>query len=120
MNKSDFNLILLVSIISILSILILKTLEPNGSKKALVYYQDKVILTIDLDAKEYAKYKVEGKNGDILIIRDNGKVRVCEENSPRHLCSKQGFIESVYEVIVCLPNEVVIKIVNDNNLDAVL
>ena len=49
------------------------------------------------------------------------KIRVVEENSPLHLCSKQGFIDKSYETIVCLPNKVVIKLVSDSEgLDGVV
>jgi hypothetical protein len=120
MNKSDLSLTSVVIVVALISILILKIVEPQGSKKALVYYQNKVVLTIDLNDVSYAEYNIEGKNGNILIIREDGKVKVEQENSPLHLCSKQGWIESVYESIVCLPNEVVIKIIVDNNIDAVV
>ena len=50
----------------------------------------------------------------------NKKIRVITENSPLHLCSKQGFISKSYETIVCLPNKIVIKIENDKNLDGVV
>ena len=40
-----------------------------------------------------------------------------EEESPLHLCSKQGFIEESYESIVCLPNKIVIKISSKKKKD---
>lgn len=118
MNKNDFYLTIALIVISLISIFALKIFEPSGSKKALVYYQEKIVLTIDLNDTTYKEFNIEGKNGNILIIRDAGKIKVEQENSPLHLCSKQGWIASVYESIVCLPNEVVIKIVSNSNIDA--
>ena len=39
-----------------------------------------------------------------------GKVRVIEADCPDELDVKQGFIENVGQVIVCLPNRVVVEI----------
>lgn len=120
MNKHDFKLIIVILLSSLFIILSVYLLEPKGDKQALVYRSNELVLTIDLSTDSYAEYNVDGKNGNILIIRSNGKVKVSEENSPRHLCSKQGWISNSYESIVCLPNEVVIKIEAKNALDAVL
>ena len=47
-------------------------------------------------------------------------IRVIEENSPRHLCSKQGYIKDSMESIICLPNRIVIEIDTIEELDAVV
>lgn len=117
MNKKDIFLILSLLVISLIGIFFLKSGKKGNY--ANVYYENKLLLTIDLNDKEKKDYVVTGALGDIVIQREDGKVRVVEENSPRHLCSKQGFISSSYETIVCLPNKIVIRI-EDNQLDGVV
>ncbi|MDO4377318.1 MAG: NusG domain II-containing protein [bacterium] len=112
MNKNDIILILTVSLITIL----LFVIPTRNSNYAYVYYDGTKIKEISLDKDD--KYIVQGYNGNIVIEVKNKKIRVVEENSNNHLCSKQGFTNSI--PIVCLPNKIVIDFSNDNNLDTVM
>lgn len=112
MNKKDVLLIFVVLIISLLFIF-----KPNNNKYALVYYEDKVILKVKLDKHE--KYRVKGYLGEVIIETDIDKVRVSEETSKYHLCSKQGYVSNNVP-IVCLPNKIIIKIEEESELDAVV
>lgn len=83
-----------------------------------VQYQGKVILTIDLTKDQ--EYEVTGTNGKVKLLVQDQKIKVVEENSPKHLCSKQGFISKAQQTIVCLPNEIVITIIGPSNLDTIV
>jgi hypothetical protein len=120
MNKEDIKLIGSLSILILVVFIFFIMTKEQGNKEAVVYYKDDIILTIDLTKEETKEYIVKGTNGDVLIVHDNGQIRVKEENSPRHLCSKQGFIKESYESIICLPNEIVIKIMAKDNLDTII
>ena len=119
MNKSDFKLIGIVIVIFLITILGFNLFE-KGSKFARVYYQNEMVLEINLSDHRYREYNVEGYNGNVLIISENGKVKVEQENSPLHLCSKQGWIDSSFETIVCLPNKIVIKIETKEDMDTIV
>lgn len=110
MNKSDLKLIVIVIIIIFMCFISFKFLDKKESKKAIVYYENKEILTIDLNDKEKKIYEVDGFNGKVKIVTLDGKVKVEQEKSPLNLCSKQGYIRASYESIVCLPNKITIKI----------
>ena len=97
-------------------IFLLFVITTRNSNYAYVYYDGTKIKEISLDKDD--KYIVQGYNGDIVIEVKNKKIRVVEENSNNHLCSKQGFTNSI--PIVCLPNKIVIDFSNDNNLDTVM
>lgn len=120
MNKSDIRLVVIVTILSLTGILGFQFFQKNGDKQALVYYQNELILKIDLATSEKKEYNVKGYNGDVLIISENGKIKVEEENSPLHLCSRQGWIKESYETVVCLPNKLVIKIDTIEDIDAIV
>ncbi len=120
MNKKDLQLIIVLILISVNILFGFKIVNQKENKKAIVYYENKEILSIDLNDKQEKTYEVEGYNGKVKIVSKNGKVKVLEEKSPLHLCSKQGYISASYETIVCLPNKIVIKIKTSNNLDTIV
>lgn len=112
MNKNDIKLIIFLLVIMLVFFLF-KINNNSKEKIAYVYYEDELIKTISLE--EDGIYSVLGYNGEVLIEIKDKKIRVLEETSAKNLCSKQGY----GEVIVCLPNKIVIKVVN-NELDGVV
>lgn len=114
MNKSDIKLIAVLIVTFIFLSLILNINTSKGNV-AQIYFNDKLIKTVDL--KKNDSFIVEGFNGPVKIIVKNNKIKVVNEDSPNHICSKQGYISSSYETIVCLPNKIVIKIIDNNKID---
>lgn len=119
MTKSDLRLVEIVSIVCVLTIMLPFFFQKNGEKVALVYYKNQLIQTIPISNNQL-EYQVMGENGMVTIETKDGKIRVKEENSPLHLCSKQGYIQKSTETIVCLPNKIVIKIEEKDSLDTVV
>lgn len=114
MNKSDIKLVLILLII-VLFFFLFKGTNNSKEKIAKVYYNDKLIKIISLSVDD--KYSVDGYNGEVVMEVKDNKIKVIEETSERNLCSKQGY----GDVIVCLPNKIVIKVENDDNgLDGVV
>lgn len=113
MNKNDIKLLIIILII--ISILfIIYFLNSKKANIAYVYYENDLILTINLSINQI--YEVNGENGPVKIEVLNNQIRVIEENSPRHLCSKQGFISNAGQSIICLPNKIIIELPN-NEID---
>ena len=112
MNKFDIKLIL---IILIFSFLLLIFLNNDKSNYAFVYYDNKEVLKIDLNIND--DYSVNGFNGEVIIEVKNNKLRVKKEDSPLHICSKQGWVNK--GSIVCLPNKIVINFDSDE-LDTIV
>ena len=102
MNKNDIKLIIAILII-ITIFFIIYYLNFKKANLAYVYYENNLILTIDLSID------------DVFEVLNN-QIRVIEENSPRHLCSKQGFISNTGQSIICLPNKIIIELPN-NEID---
>lgn len=117
MNKSDVKLIVLLLIVIGVIFIFIGVTKEDGSM-AEVYYEDKKILTIDLNIDN--EYIVDGELGDVVLEIKNRKIRVKEENSPKHICSKEGFIGDSSRTLICLPNKIIIKIVGNNELDGVV
>lgn len=68
------------------------------------------------DMKHYLKLSenqnlyVEGSMGKTSIQIKNNKVRVTHSDCPEKICARTGWISNVGQIIVCVPNKVVIKI----------
>jgi len=118
MNKSDKKLILMIIFIVTILLTLIHLIPTKEATKALVYYDNHLIKTINL-TKDHT-YAVEGLNGTIDIEVKNKKIRVTSETSPKHLCSKQGWISKSNQSIICLPNKIVIKITGEQNLDTIV
>ena len=105
LNKYDVLLVVFV-LLGALSGIFYSIKGSGKVNYAYVYYQNKEVLKINLKQKS-SIYRVDGKKAG------EGKIRVIEENSPIHLCSKQGYIQNPHERIICLPNQVVIELSSD-------
>lgn len=116
-NKHDLLLIIIIVLVSGIFILINKLNSKDGNI-AKVYYDSKLIKTIDLSKNK--EYTFKGYNGEVKIKVKDKKIKVIEEKSPKHLCSKQGYISKSYETIVCLPNKIVIEIDDQMDIDTVV
>ena len=77
----------------------------------------KVVETLDLQ-KEHA-FKINGGTNTVQI--ENGKVKMAAANCPDQICVHQKAISRNGESIICLPNKIVLKIVDgeEAELDAV-
>ena len=110
MNKKDIILIISILIISISTIIYYNS-NDDIANKTIVYHGKDVILNIDLNINKI--YQVDGDNGIVKLEVNNKRIRVLEETSNYHLCSKQGYISKPNESIICLPNKIIIEIPSD-------
>ena len=112
MNKNDIRLIVVILLITCIFFII--QFSHKKADIAYVYHNSDIILTIDLNIDN--NYTVMGDNGEVKISVKDHKIKVDSENSPYHLCSKQGYISKKGESIVCLPNRIIIELPN-NDID---
>lgn len=121
MNKSDIKLLILLLSIALISFLLIKfNQKKDDNLKAIVYYEDREILTINMNINNI--YTVNGYLGPVVIVVENKKIAVKEEISPNNLCSKQGFVSNSMTPIICLPNKIIIKLVSnlENEVDVTI
>lgn len=118
LNKYDIIITIIIFIVVIVNIvLIFLTNDNQKDKKALVFFQNNLVHTIDLNKPELQEYSVEATNGLVKIEAKDGKVRVVDETSKHNICSIQGWSDSTINPIVCLPNNLYIKIENADNVE---
>ena len=88
---------------SVASIIYMKSGKNDGSKTAYIY-----------DVKNPYMFRIEygdGEYNDILV--ENGKIKIADASCPDKLCVNMGYISEPLMPITCLPNHLVIRIVND-------
>lgn len=118
MNNNDIKLIGIILVIIII-IFILFNINKNKGNTVLVYYDNKIILEKNLNID--SKYVVDGYLGEVEIEVKDRKVRVIKENSPKHICSREGYIKDSSKPLICLPNKIIIKITDkESNIDGVV
>lgn len=121
MTKWDKLLIIVIVIVSIYGLYAVKTGAFNEGTKYVV---------VDVNGQEYKRISlgpnmvgktidIETKYGYNKIEFGDEKVRVIEADCPDKLDVKQGWISRPGEVIVCLPNLLVIEIISgsEQNMD---
>ena len=119
-NKIDY----IISVIVILAIamMIVFSIFLKADKDSIVSikYYNEVVYQMSLGKNEVytmKKEKFPKLLDDLVIEVKDGKVRVVEEESPRHYCSILGYVDSIGTSIICAPNGVVITIEGKSNSD---
>ena len=86
--------------------------QDDAKKFACIYEDGKLVHKIALSAVTKA-YTLE-LEGNIVFV-EKGQISIIEADCPDKLCIKQGAIDNGARPIVCLPNNVVIKLTDDEN-----
>lgn len=85
---------------------------------------DTVIIQVDgkifsrFSLSENRTVKVPGPLGISIVEIKNDKVRMFSSPCPDKLCVREGYISKPGQMIVCVPNRVILKIEGRANLDA--
>ncbi len=66
-------------------------------------------------------FTLQGKRGLCVLRIQNGKIRMEKSNCPLKICQHQGWISKPGEMILCIPNQVYVRIEGniENHLDAI-
>ena len=117
MKKFKFDFILIAILVASLIIWIVAwTINSSKeNKKAIIDYDGNTIMEVSLDKDQEIKLYDLG-NGktlkyEMVIVVENNTIRVSENNCPNHDCIKEGKKDKIGDVIVCLPNKIIIRIV---------
>lgn len=114
----DFFLIGLLLLVSV-SVFIYTRSGHKGGQTLIVYQGDYIKNEYLLNKDQILK--IDGPLGMTQLTVRSGKAFVSESPCPYHFCQKSGTIARAGEMIVCVPNKVIIKIKGEsaNHLDAV-
>lgn len=109
-KKNDIILIVAILLVGVGSLLIWNGSKSEGAKVRVTVFQEE-FTTLKLD--EDTIYTVEHENGEwnTFEIKD-GYVDMIDASCPDKLCVSQSKIHYNHETIVCLPNQVVLEIID--------
>ncbi len=114
MTKYDKFLVGFLLVFSVALFVVLNINNVNSQDKYVSIQLDgKEIKQITLPIDDY-KYKLDTKYGHNLIHIVGDKVSIDESDCPDKLCILKGQIDKTGDVIVCLPNKVVVEIKSKN------
>lgn len=120
-RKHDIILgLILLSVASILFVIDLTNVSSDtGNKKVVVSVDGKK--TAEYPLKKDATYELSGSHlGTNTLVIKSGKAYISEASCPDKQCMKQGKISRAGEMLVCLPNRVVVKIVDSKKDEPVI
>ncbi len=112
MTKGDKLLIFTIIVVNVLILVLINlSLFSYEEKYVSIQVNGEEIMTIIFDDTVVGKtIPIETEYGYNLIEIGDGKVRVIEADCPDQLDVKQGYISDVGEIIVCLPNRLVVEV----------
>lgn len=116
-NKYDIALIAGIVIINIIMILYGgSNVVHANEKKALVYSKSVLVGEYVLTDDYKTEFTIGDKDAGYNTVHiENGEVWIHDASCPDKNCINQGKISNDGEIIVCLPNQLLIKIVEDEN-----
>lgn len=93
----------------------------SGSSNAAVFHNGEQIAMLPLEKDGVYPFD----EYFITIEVKDGRVRISDSDCPDKICEKTGFISSPLQTIVCLPNRISVRIIDekpntDRNIDVVL
>lgn len=118
-TKNDIVLIVLAGLVVALFFVFKSFSQTN--LVAEVYYDGKVIDTINLSEKEEKKI-CTGENSSVIIVSRDGKIYFENSPCPDKVCVKSGELEKNGDFASCLPEKVVIKVSGErtSEIDAIV
>lgn len=84
------------------------SIQINGEEVKTIKFSDDII---------GEKYVLETKFGRNVLQFGDNEVRIIEASCPDQLCIKQGKIGQVGQLLVCLPNRLVVEIKANDNIN---
>jgi len=120
MRKSDFILASAMVFIALVWFITVKLFSKEGA--VFNVYKDNVIIMTESLASDGCYYIKDDSLELMKIEVIDGAVRAVYADCPDKLCVKMGKISKDKETIVCLPNRIVIEVLNEEagDVDAVI
>ena len=117
--KTKYWIILLAILLIGSAVLSIPLLLPGeAATHAQIISEGTVLKTVDLRIDQ--EFPVaNSRGGENTVTVRNGKIAVTQANCPDHYCMHRGFCDSGAQ-IVCLPNLLVIRFVEPQEIDIVV
>lgn len=110
--------ILIIGIIVFLAVLVFVLMLPKNYNENIleVYLDGELIHSISLVEGEYTLIEIDDAVHNTIEI-DGTSVRIIEATCYDHVCENTGSISKAGEIIACMPNKLLLKIVGDESVN---
>ena len=102
-------ILIIVAACLIVASYVFANLHATQGSMALVQVDGKMVYKTSLS--ETRTIMVDGIRGTLMLETREGKVAITQANCPNHVCIKTGWRSRVGDIIVCVPNKVVVRII---------
>ncbi len=107
----------LLAILIVLTALSPRFLPAGSAGEKLTVTTNDSVTEISLDAD--GRHPVSGPLGTAFLVVEKGRAHLENAPCPLKICEAMGSIERSGQVIVCLPNRIVVKVSGPEEIDAV-
>lgn len=111
-QKGDFLAIAAVALLAVLVAVCFLPKGDSGTAAAQVYQDGALVKTLPLDTD--ASFEITGKYTNVITVKD-GTVAITASDCPGEDCVHSGAIRASGRSIVCLPNAVEVRVVNEGS-----
>ena len=115
-RKQDVILIISLLLIGIIALVIWHFVYSVDGKYVTIEQRDNLIGIYPLNVDKEIEIEHRGEVVNKIVIED-GYCYMEEAECPDHLCIKQGKVNKSGQTIVCLPNRVVVTVVDSDSSD---
>ncbi len=113
LKKGDFLLMIFLLCISFIVSLFIKMQSESGDE--IYIYAGETHVEIH-NLNKHEEISVSGKIGTTRIRIDSGAVSIQKSPCPYHFCEKAGAISRSGQMLVCVPNQVIVKVAGRDSL----
>jgi hypothetical protein len=119
LKPGDWVLIAFLIVTAVLSLFLVPRWLVSGATDVEILSRDKLVGKYPLNVDR--RLEVQGPLGKTEVSIKKGRVRILSSPCPHKTCVAMGDIGSEGGILVCLPNEVIVRVGNGqpNGLDAV-
>lgn len=110
-KRTDIIIIAAIVAISALSWGIYHTVSAKDRVAAEIYYESKLIETVDLGTGEDRTFSIPQDKNVVLHLYRDGAIAFVKSDCPDKVCIHAGKLRTTGQFAACLPNGIVIKIV---------
>lgn len=115
-TPADKVLIVTLLILSFSSYVAIRTFfEDDSEKIALIEVKGEEVMRLSLSPHlSPRKRSLSLDEGEAIFDISHGKIRLLPMDGklcPKHICSKTGWIEKSWQMIICMPNKISVRIV---------
>ena len=113
-KKNDIIIVLAICLVGIALTITYNLIFSKEPAKAEIYYKSNLVKTIELNKGVEKSFSVSQNKDVVFHLYSDGSICFEKSDCPDKICVKSGKLRIVGQSAACLPNELFLKIVSEN------